>query len=173
MCVDAVAAGVASSRVEASRRAMRAALRPRPRRTSPPLTKMCSAESSADHLRDDIGQLAAVGDAIDERQVLGANRRPVDAVHVAVVEVVALEPPRLDEHLPPFVARIEAERPLLQAARPDFAMLGRRFGAPRRRRRSLSPCAPSASCGRATARSSARRPGTSSASGSCCRSAAS
>ena len=60
-----------------------------------------------DHLRDDIRQLAAIGDAFGQRGVLGAYRRPVQTVHVAVIEIVALETPRLDEHLPPLVARIE------------------------------------------------------------------
>ena len=82
----------------------------------------------AHHLRQDVGQLRAIGDAIDERQVLRLHRRPVHAVHVAVVEVVALEPPRLGEHLPPLVARIEPERPVAER---HLALrgVGRRFRA--------------------------------------------
>ena len=47
----------------------------------------------ADHLRDHIVKLVAVGHAIHQRQVAVAHRRPIHAMHVAVVEVVALQPP--------------------------------------------------------------------------------
>ncbi len=66
----------------------------------------------ADHLREDVAQLGAIGHAIDERHVLRLHRRPVEAVHAAIIEVIALEPPRLREHLAPLVARIESERPV-------------------------------------------------------------
>ena len=122
----------------------------------PPRTKMCSADSSPPSAHSmSPAPLRSV-----TRSTSGAyfarHRRPVDAVHVAVVEIVALEPPRLDEHLPPLVARIEAERPVLRAERPT----SRSRSAPwrrRRRRRGPSLSAPSASCRRATARSFALR----------------
>ena len=42
------------------------------------------------------------------------HRGPVDAVHPAVVEIVALEAPGIDELLTPFVARIEVQYPVLE-----------------------------------------------------------
>ena len=80
----------------------------------------------AHHLREDVGQLAAFGDAIDQRGVLGPDGGPVHAVHLAVVEVVALEAPRLGEHLPPLVARDRAGTASSTAARPSWPVGGRR-----------------------------------------------
>ena len=82
-------------------------------RRSPPRTKMWRAESR-DHLRQDVAEFRAVGHPIDQRLVLLPHRGPVEAMHAAVVEVVALEAPGFGEHLPPLEARIEAERPVLQ-----------------------------------------------------------
>ena len=68
----------------------------------------------AHHLRDQVAELGTIGDARDQRLVPRPHRRPVDAVHAAVVEAVALLPPGVDEDLPPFVARIETKRPFTQ-----------------------------------------------------------
>src|ERR1044072_1242622 len=46
-----------------------------------------------------------------ERAHLLGLALPVPPVHAAVVEVIAREPPRLGEHLPPLDPRIERERP--------------------------------------------------------------
>ena len=51
----------------------------------------------ADHLGDHEIQLIASCDAVDQRKVAIAHGDPVDAVHVAVVEVVTLETPGIDE----------------------------------------------------------------------------
>ena len=66
----------------------------------------------ADHLRDDIVELVAVGDAIDERQIALAHGDPVDALHVAVVEVVALQPPGIEEEAVELLARSGMEGPV-------------------------------------------------------------
>ena len=66
----------------------------------------------AHHLGQDVGELGAIGDAIHQRRVLRAHGRPVHAVHLAVVEVVALEAPGFGEHLTPLVARVEPELPV-------------------------------------------------------------
>ena len=51
----------------------------------------------ADHLGDHEIQLIAACDTVHQRKVAVAHGNPVDAVHVAVVEEVALEAPRIDE----------------------------------------------------------------------------
>ncbi len=83
----------------------------------PPLAQVAAVDEDvergqlAHHLAEEVRQLGAVRDPGDERSVLLQHRGPVHAVHVAVVEVVALEPPRLDEHLMPLLARIDGELP--------------------------------------------------------------
>ena len=66
----------------------------------------------AHHLRHDLGQLAALGDAFHQRRVLGAHRGPVHAVHVLVVEEVALHAPGVIEHLAPFGLGIDGDLPV-------------------------------------------------------------
>src|SRR6185437_2722769 len=50
------------------------------------------------HLRDHIVQLVAVRHAVDERQISVAHGNPVDALHVRIVIVVALEPPGIEKN---------------------------------------------------------------------------
>ncbi len=154
MCVDAVAAGLLVAR-EASRRATPAATSSAPRARSPPRTKMCSADSSPTICARTSDSSARSVTRSTSGTYFARIAGPVDAVHAAVVEVVALEAPGLDEHLPPLVARIEPERPVARAATlffDDRPAPSRR----RRRRRCPVPCGRAASCGPATARSSAR-----------------
>jgi len=68
----------------------------------------------ADHLPQQVAQLRAVGDPGGQRLVLLAHRRPVQVVHVGVIEVVALEAPGLDEHLPELLAGVKGEGPVRQ-----------------------------------------------------------
>src|ERR1700756_1961531 len=56
----------------------------------------------ADHLSDDIIQLIAIRHAIDEREIAVADGFPVESVRVAVVEVVALEAPGVEEQFVEF-----------------------------------------------------------------------
>ena len=65
----------------------------------------------ADHLRDDVVELTSVGDPIDERHVAILHGRPVDPLHLTVIEVVALEPPRVDEELTKFDTGVGQDRP--------------------------------------------------------------
>ena len=62
-----------------------------------------------DHLRHQVRELVAIGDAVDERKVLVEHRLPVHTVHAGVVEVVALEPPGVDKELSPVLANIDRE----------------------------------------------------------------
>ncbi len=66
----------------------------------------------ADHLRDNVVQFVAVGDAIDEGQIAVAHGGPIDALHVAVVEVVALQPPGIEKEAAELFARIGGEGPV-------------------------------------------------------------
>ena len=65
----------------------------------------------SDHLGEDVGEVGARGDAVDERGVLGLDGGPVDAVHAAIVEVIAVQAPGLVVHLSPLIARAERELP--------------------------------------------------------------
>ena len=62
----------------------------------------------AEHLAQHVGEVVARGDAVGERAVLLPHAVPVDAVHLRVVEEVALQPPGLVQHLLPLVARVDA-----------------------------------------------------------------
>ena len=66
----------------------------------------------ADHLRDDVVQLAAIGDAIDEGQIAVAHGGPINALHVAVVEVVALQPPGIEKEAADTLAGVGGEGPV-------------------------------------------------------------
>ena len=46
--------------------------------------------------------------------VFGLHRSPVVAVHVRVVEIIAVDAPRLVEHLPPLGHRIDLHRDLVE-----------------------------------------------------------
>ena len=65
----------------------------------------------AHHLRDHIVQLLAVGYAIDQRQVARTHGIPVHALHVAIVEVIPFQPPRIEKDAAEVRARIREERP--------------------------------------------------------------
>ena len=65
----------------------------------------------AHHLRDHIVQFLAVRHPIHQRQVARADGVPVHAVHVAVVEIIALQPPRIHEDAAKIRARIGGEGP--------------------------------------------------------------
>ncbi len=62
-----------------------------------------------DHLPDDVAQVLAGHAVVEHLLVVRPHGRPVHAVHVGDVEVVALEPPRLDEELPPLLARVDGD----------------------------------------------------------------
>ena len=61
----------------------------------------------ANHLAQDVGQAVAVGDRRQQLGILVAHLFPVHAVHGRGVEVVALLPPDLVEHLFPLGWRID------------------------------------------------------------------
>ena len=64
----------------------------------------------AEHLPDQVRQLGAGGDAIDQRQVAVAHRIPVDPRHLGVPEQLALQPPRLGQDLTPLRRRRHLDR---------------------------------------------------------------
>ena len=66
----------------------------------------------ADHLRNDVVEFGAIGDAIDEGEIAIARGGPVDALHVLVVEIVALKTPGIEEDAAIFVAGIGGEGPV-------------------------------------------------------------
>ena len=109
MCVDAVAAGrrrrarARAERAGATSSLPRALRRRRGRRCAAPTARRPSAPAGRDSSARSV-----------TRSTSGAYfariAGPVHAVHLAVVEVVALEAPGLGEHLPPLVARVEPER---------------------------------------------------------------
>ena len=72
---------------------------------------MWRAESSPTIWASTIVQFFAVGDAVDQRKVAVADFGPVHAVHVAVVEIVALEAPGVEEHAAEFGAGVGENRP--------------------------------------------------------------
>src|SRR5215471_14709540 len=47
----------------------------------------------------DIVQLLAVGDPIYQGEIFLAHGYPIDAMHLSVIEIVALQPPGVDEQL--------------------------------------------------------------------------
>ena len=59
----------------------------------------------ADQLADDEVEVPPGHDVVEQGAVALAHRLPVDPVHGGVVEVVALESPRVGEDLPPFLRR--------------------------------------------------------------------
>ncbi len=67
-----------------------------------------------DHLTDQVGELAAIRDPIDQGEVLLEDLRPVHTMHARVVEEVSLESPRLHEELSPLPLRIYRERPAFE-----------------------------------------------------------
>src|SRR5665647_1748749 len=83
-------------------------------------------------LADEVGQkvveLGAVTDPVDERTVALEQALIVDVVEIAVVEVVALHPPGVDEHLAPLLTGIDREGPLGQVDPPLGQRLRVRLG---------------------------------------------
>ena len=66
----------------------------------------------ADEVGQEVVELGPVADPLDERPVALEQALVVDVVEVAVVEVIPLHAPGVDEHLPPLLARIDREGPL-------------------------------------------------------------
>ena len=63
----------------------------------------------AHHVGEGVIEFCAVGHAVHERKVLGKVGLPVDAVHARVVKIIAVQAPRIGEHLPPALAWLERE----------------------------------------------------------------
>ncbi len=66
----------------------------------------------ADHLRDHLVQLLPVRYPIHQRQIALTHGVPVDALHVAIVEIIAFQAPRVQKYAAEFRARIGEERPV-------------------------------------------------------------
>jgi hypothetical protein len=66
----------------------------------------------ADEVGDEVVELGPVADPLDERAVAFHEPVVIDVVEVAVVEIVPLHAPGVDEHLPPLRARIDGKGPL-------------------------------------------------------------
>ena len=60
-----------------------------------------------DQLTDDEGDVLARRAVFDHRRVMITHPRPVDTVHVGIVEEVPLDSPGLQKQLSPFLARID------------------------------------------------------------------
>ena len=85
----------------------------------------------AEHLAQAIRQVATRADAVGQGAILLPDAFPIHAMHLGVIEEIALQPPGLVQHLLPFFARIDAQRP---AGKVDlrlfgFVILGRGVGA--------------------------------------------
>src|SRR5262245_17642864 len=59
------------------------------------------------HLSYDIVQLLAVGDPIYQGKIFLAHANPIDAMHLSVIEIVALHPPGVDEQFTKLIAWFE------------------------------------------------------------------
>ena len=70
---------------------------------------MMTDRQLARHPLDDAIQVARDRDVGEQRVVFFLHRRPVHAVHVGRVKVVAVDPPRFVEDLRPLRARIDAD----------------------------------------------------------------
>ena len=68
----------------------------------------------ADETADQVRQLGPRRHPVHQRQVLRERAFPVDAVHVGVVEIVALHAPSVDHHLAPVLADVHAEGPRVE-----------------------------------------------------------
>src|SRR5207249_3623652 len=60
-------------------------------------------------LPEQVGELRAGGDAVDQRQVAAVDRVPVEPGHVLCPEVLTLEAPGFAEHLAPFGVRADRD----------------------------------------------------------------
>ena len=92
------------------------------------------------HLPDQVGEVGARRDAVEQRRVEALDRVPVDAGDVGRPELVALQAPHLAQHLAPFAPRLDGDA---NAVEVDPAVLARRR--------------PSASAGSGLARACGRR----------------
>src|SRR5713226_9453037 len=81
---------------------------------------------------DEITEIGTVPNERHERTVLLVDRVPVGAVHRRIVEVLALDAPRLVEDLCPFGAWLDADLGLRQIEQtvPDFGGALRRHDPP-------------------------------------------
>src|SRR6185436_20436115 len=61
------------------------------------------------HLVDDVEQLLAIADEVDERTILRARGVPIHAVHLRIVETILHRAPAIVEHLRPFGWTIDAD----------------------------------------------------------------
>ena len=89
------------------------------------------------HLGEDRVQFGAVADARNQRLEPGADPVPVNPAQLRIIGKVAVEAPGIEEHLVPFLARIDLQPPVGEAD----AVWDRPFPA------SFRPPAPAASSG--------------------------
>ena len=85
-----------------------------------------------EHLAEQVAQIGAIRHRVQVRLVELLRRLEVEAVVILVVEMVALTPPGVVKHLPPFGARVDADldRSELQGTVPRLRLLGRRHDGP-------------------------------------------
>ena len=69
----------------------------------------------AEHLLEEMDEIVTRGETGEVRLETLTRRRPVEAVKVRVVEEIALDPPGIVIHLPPFFARIDVRLELRNA----------------------------------------------------------
>ena len=60
------------------------------------MNKRVQRRELAHHLRDHIVQFFAIRHAIHQWQIAIANPRPIQSMHIAVVEIIALQPPGIE-----------------------------------------------------------------------------
>jgi hypothetical protein len=75
------------------------------------------------HLPDEVGEVGARRDAVEQRCVEAPDRVPVDAGEVGRPELVALQAPDLAQHLAPLATRLDGDA---NAVEVDAAVLARR-----------------------------------------------
>src|SRR5438874_10899934 len=78
---------------------------------------MADNELAADG-RDQIGEIGAMTDKRQQRTVLAKDRIPISPVHRRIVEIFALDAPRLLENLRPLGAWIDTDFSLRQVEQP-------------------------------------------------------
>src|SRR5215475_9772094 len=62
----------------------------------------------------DIVQLLAVGDSIYQGEIFLAHGDPIDTMHPSVIEIVALQPPGVDEQFTKLITWFKRETPFAQ-----------------------------------------------------------
>ena len=111
------------------------------------------------HLAQQVRELQAAAHALDQREVAQIDAVPVHLLHVLAPEVVALQAPRLAEHLLPLAERVHRNFDATGGRPSHCGAAGRCRRGPSRPRRSPAAAAPSyrpASCGCATDQTSSR-----------------